>query len=399
MKCRILFVDDERNILQGLKRTFHDMHRVWDMRFATNGQEALELLGKEPADVILTDILMPEMDGIELLDRVKNAFPQTIRIILSADMDLKTSLQTVRQAHQFINKPSDVGLLKLTIERACCLNRLLTHETLKRQLTRLETLPALPDLYRQVVDALANPDCTIQDVAKIIEKDIGMATKLLQLVNSSFFGFARHVTIPSEAVVLLGIDIVRVLVLTIGLFTEFRQSGVSERIIEAVYNHSIETGKLARDIALSASLPKKHADDAFMAGLLHDLGKLVIVYNMPEQYGNLLEASLSSNVAIEDEGRETVWREPCTDRRLSYRVMGVLIRHRGSCGVSSCTRSISIQHIRCPGRRSCEQRPYSSTVGYKCAGKTDNGTRPELLGKDWHGGPDPEMAGAIREGK
>ena len=304
MKYKILFVDDERNILRGLRRMLHSRHREWDMQFANSGKEALEMLEKEPAHVIIADIRMPQMDGIELLARVKEAHPQTVRIILSAELDPETTLQTIRDAHQFIGKPSDVEHIQLTIERACCLHNLLTDQALKRQLTRLETLPSLPDLYKEIVDVLADPDCTIQRVAGIIEKDIGITTKLLQLVNSAFFGIARRISIPSEAVVLLGIDVVRALVLTIGLFTDFQKSGVSEQIIKDVYDHSMKTGKLARDIALSASVSKEQADEAFLAGLLHDIGKLVVVQNVPEEYGKLLANRLVRDIPIVEEERK-----------------------------------------------------------------------------------------------
>jgi YesN/AraC family two-component response regulator len=83
MKKRILFVDDEVNMLQGLRRMLNTMRHEWDMVFVESGQEALALLAQTPCDVIVSDMRMPGMDGVQLLTQVMERFPLTVRIILS----------------------------------------------------------------------------------------------------------------------------------------------------------------------------------------------------------------------------------------------------------------------------------------------------------------------------
>lgn len=299
MKRKILFVDDERNILQGLRRMLHGMHDVWDMRFADGGHQALLMLAEDPADVIVSDMRMLGMDGVELLTRVKADYPHMVRIVLSGHADSKTILKTVRLAHQYISKPCGANQLKITIDRACMLKEMLVDDELRRQVARMETLPGLPTVYARITQALKDPECSIQQVGDIIAQDIGMTAKILQLVNSAFYGLARHVSGPAEAAVYLGLDTIRALVLTIGLFSDFAQSGIPSQVVQSLYDHSIKTGNLARDIALSASLGKEHQDDAFMAGLLHDLGKLVLAYHMPKTYGRLLKLTLEKKSDIQ----------------------------------------------------------------------------------------------------
>jgi HD-like signal output (HDOD) protein/ActR/RegA family two-component response regulator len=279
MKRRILFVDAEPNMQRALRRMFHSKCDLWDMSFASDGRQAMDMLSAAPIDIIVCDLHLPDMDGIELLTRVKANHPHAVRIIFSGDIRLDTSMQTVRLAHQYIAKPADTHQIEATIHRACMIKDLLDDDSLRRRIAGLETLPVLPDLYTQIVTSLTDPQGSVGNAGMIVARDMAMTAKILQLVNSAFFCLAREVTSPSEAVVYLGLDIIRALVLTIGIFNQFSGSGVPTALFEQLYMHSMQTGTLAREIALAADLSRRQADDAFTAGLLHDLGKLVIACN------------------------------------------------------------------------------------------------------------------------
>jgi YesN/AraC family two-component response regulator len=80
---RILFVDDEPNVLAGLKRMLYSLRNEWDMTFVSSGAEALQCLSESPFDVLVTDVRMPGMNGVELLEQVVNLHPGVIRIVLS----------------------------------------------------------------------------------------------------------------------------------------------------------------------------------------------------------------------------------------------------------------------------------------------------------------------------
>ena len=279
MKRRVLFVDPEPNMQRALQRIFHSMHDRWSMSFADSGHRAIDLLAAQPIDIVVCDLCLPDMAGIELLSRVKADHPQTVRIIFSGDTRLETSMQSVRLAHQYIAKPVDTKRIVAIIQRACLLKDLLDDDGLCRRIAGMETLPVLPSLYNQIVSALTDPQGSVETTGAIIARDIAMTAKILQLVNSAFFGLARDVTSPSEAVVYLGMDIIRALVLTIGIFNQFDGSSASKALLEDLYTHSMQTGILARDVALDANLSRRQVDDAFTAGLLHDLGKLMIASN------------------------------------------------------------------------------------------------------------------------
>jgi putative nucleotidyltransferase with HDIG domain len=295
---RILFVDDEPNVLKGMQRMLRGMRKEWDMHFVDSGTAALEMLAASKYDVIVSDMRMPGMDGAELLTQVRDLYPEMVRMVLSAYADHKAIMRTVRLAHQYIAKPCDADVLKSTIERSFMLKQHLDNEKLRRLISKMASFPGLPDTYARVTELLRDPDASIQAVAKVIGEDIGMTVKILQLVNSAFYGLARKVTSAEEAAVYLGIDTLRALVLTIGVFSGFEENAVSRQIVEDIYRHSMKTGALAKAIAAQEGMEKDRIEEAFMAGLLHDLGKLVMVHNMPRTYGRLLQATLDRNLTI-----------------------------------------------------------------------------------------------------
>jgi putative nucleotidyltransferase with HDIG domain len=289
-------VDDEPRILKGLQRMLRKMRHEWIMAFAESGNEALAMLAKYKFDVIVSDMRMPGMDGSQLLSNVQEKYPLIVRIVLSGHSDHKMILKSVRPAHQYLSKPCDPELLHATIGRACALRDILTHESLKRIVSQTEFIPSLPSIYTQVVEELRSPDGSIKKVGEIIAKDLAMTAKILQLVNSAFFGTPSHVSNPGQAVQLLGLDTVKALVLSIGVFSKFDGTTPSTRIIENIYRHSIKTGTLARKIATKENGDREMVDNTFMAGMLHDLGKLVLIANFPEKYQKIFELSRHENL-------------------------------------------------------------------------------------------------------
>ena len=107
MKTRILFVDDEPNVLEGLKRMLRGKRDEWDLAFAGTGPEALEILQREPLDGTVSDMRLPGMDGPQLLTEVQRRHPLIVRIVLSGQSDQAMILQSVRPAHQYLTKPCD----------------------------------------------------------------------------------------------------------------------------------------------------------------------------------------------------------------------------------------------------------------------------------------------------
>lgn len=300
MKPRVLFVDDETNVLQGLARMLRPMRNKWEMEFAQSGQEALELLAREHFHVIVTDMRMPGMDGSKLLEQVMQLYPHMVRIVLSGHSDPIMILRSVGAAHQYLAKPCDAELLVSTVERALNLQELFSTPQVQALVAGLGTLPSLPSLYNQILAELQAPEPSPQKVGEIVARDVAMAAKILQLVNSAFFGLFREVRHPVEAVRYLGIETIKALVLSLHLFEELQPGPLENFSAEKLWEHSFQVARAAKRIAWRETHDPAVSDAAFTSGLLHDTGRLVLATSLPEQYGLLL------NKAQKD--KELIWQ-------------------------------------------------------------------------------------------
>jgi HD-like signal output (HDOD) protein/CheY-like chemotaxis protein len=279
----ILFVDDEPKILNGLKRMLYPMQRNWQMWFANSGEESLSVLQEHDIEVVVSDMRMPRMDGAQLLTEVKNKYPHIIRIILSGYSEKEMVMKSVGTAHQYLSKPCDAELLKSTIERVCSLRDILNNDVLRGLVAQMPNVPSLPDLYTALVTELNKSEPSTQKVVEIIKKDIGMTVKILQIVNSAFFGLSRRVSDPKEAIEYLGLDTISSLTLGLGVISQFESQQTSSLQFADIWAHSTSVGVIANKIA--RSVDSQIATDAFTAGLLHDVGQVVLAANLPQEFG------------------------------------------------------------------------------------------------------------------
>lgn len=298
MRRSILFVDDEPNILQGLQRLLRPLREEWRMAFANSGAAALKAMEENVFDVVVSDMRMPGMNGAELLTAVRARHPQVVRIILSGQSDREMIMRSVGPAHQFLAKPCDPAVLKGTIQRACALRELLADRNLKQLISQMETLPSLPGLYTQLMEEVNSPDASLQRVGEIIAQDVGMTAKILQLVNSAFFGFGKHVTSPVNAVKLLGIETIKALVLSVHVFSQFEERRLRGLHLESLWNHSHRVGACARLIALNEKAGSRTLEEAFTAGVLHDAGKLILAANVPDLCEEVLQVARDEQIAV-----------------------------------------------------------------------------------------------------
>jgi len=241
-------------------------------------------MAEAPFDVVVSDMRMPGMDGAQLLTEVRQRYPATVRIVLSGHSDLELVMKSVGPTHQYLTKPCDVDKLKATVERAVALRSLLISDELRTLVTGLHSIPSLPALYEEIVQALRSPDAALSVIGEIIGRDPGMSAKILQLVNSAFFGLGRAVASPGQAVSFLGLDTIRALVLSVNVFEQFDPQKIRAFRLESLWIHSLSVGTLARTIATLESSLKSVREESLLAGLLHDIGKLILVANLPNEY-------------------------------------------------------------------------------------------------------------------
>jgi putative nucleotidyltransferase with HDIG domain len=289
-KSRILFVDDEPHLLKMLQMALHRMTE-WDASFVESGEAALALMETRQFDVVISDMRMPRMSGAQFLNEVMRRSPRTLRIILSGFADQALVMSCIGATHQYLTKPCSLETLRAVLRRLRKLNTRLNSPELKELTGKIVSLPSIPSLYYSIMDALQDPNCSTDRIGEVVSSDPAMTAKLLQLVNSAFFGFARNVSSSAEAVQLLGLDRIRGLALSLLIFNAFESRKLQALSIEAVWKHSLKTALGAQRIAQMETDDEAIGEQSFTAGLLHDLGKLIFADSLPEKYAAALSQS------------------------------------------------------------------------------------------------------------
>lgn len=274
-KIKIVFVDDEPSILQGMRRMLRGHRDKWDMSFFESGDEVIEHFSKERVHAIVSDMRMPGMSGADLLNWVKKEHPDVVRIALSGYSDSQMTLESLGATHQFISKPAEPGQIESALIRTLKLRRALSDKEVVKVITGMGGIPSLPASYHQLMDLIAKDDFGIDEVGAIVERDMALSASLLKIVNSAFFGFYGHVESPSQAVSMLGIQTVKNLAVSEQVFSHFKSIDIDVHELTKLNEASQKVAGLASRFAKSINMNKQSVDHCQIAGLLCHLGDFV----------------------------------------------------------------------------------------------------------------------------
>jgi HD-like signal output (HDOD) protein/ActR/RegA family two-component response regulator len=299
MTC-ILFVDDEPQVLRGLKASLYTRRKDWNMHFAQGGARAIALMREMHFDVLVTDLRMPEVDGTTLLARTRADSPDTVCIVLSGYADEEQSQRLISLAHRYLSKPCEPVRLEECVERCLAIQSIIQSVELRAQLGSLGALPSMPTTFAALQRALASPKTDSSKVATIIQKDPAIAAKVLQVCNSAFFRLPRRVASIQQAVSYLGLSTVRSMVLSAELFKPGKTLCAALDLGQ-LQRHALNVALVARSLAAETAW----AEDAFLAGLLHDIGFLVLGRQRGVEMQQALEAH-ATGMPLEDAERKFV---------------------------------------------------------------------------------------------
>jgi HD-like signal output (HDOD) protein len=297
---RILFVDDEPRILDSLRRMLRRVRDQWDAVYAESGPEALKLLETEPRDVIVSDIRMPHMTGVELLQEVRRRHPGMVRMVLSGQASRESVLAAAGPTHQYLPKPCSFEALKQSVESITSLSRMVADEGLRAMICGLDSLPSLPSTYDTLVEEFGKSEPSRKVVDQAVEDDVAMAAKMMQLVSSGFFGPPQEIGSPAEAVQLVGLDVMQKLVLDVKVFRPCDAAQVNALELPRRWRHTCGIAACARMIAVKHAASKQVVNAAWQAAYMHGVGKILLAKHFGSVYADLLASCARGPTRLSD---------------------------------------------------------------------------------------------------
>ncbi len=305
-RLNVLFVDYEIRVIDGLRRQFRSQRSNWDMRFASSGEEALKMLDEEPANVVVSDMRMPGMCGAELLKSVRENWPDTVRFVLSGQTDQSELLKDIGSIHQFVQKPCDPDRLTHAITRTHSLISLVESDKLRSVVAGIQSLPIVSQVYVRLVDALKDDTSNADMVTRIVEEDVGLCAKILQLVDSAFFGMPRRTVSVKDAIVLIGMKNLLQLVMSARIFDTLNQNNSDQGIITELWSKSSGIGGVAKKLAKDSGQSQDIYDQVCLAGVLSHIGRAILARAMPDEFSEVVKSSESNGKTIREQELEII---------------------------------------------------------------------------------------------
>lgn len=268
-----LFIDDEPAVLRALRRALRPCQRDWEMLFLTDQEEALETVSSVRPWVVFADRMMMGMDGLELLERVIEQEPEIIRVLLTGNVTRETAVAAARTAHFLLRKPFEIEQIRDVLVRARVLRQLPMSDQLRRELGAMRALPVLPEVFHRISAELNSEEPDIDHVAALISQDQGLLSKVLQVVNAPFFGFQSPTTSAQVAVMRLGLETIRSLVLLVELY--HRDVGEQQSKLADLLHEAMALADLMSALGGQAGIKTSLLRDGLVCALLHNIGRLV----------------------------------------------------------------------------------------------------------------------------
>ncbi|RKX25113.1 MAG: hypothetical protein DRP45_06690 [Candidatus Zixiibacteriota bacterium] len=270
----------------------------WEAESVANAAEALKVLDELTPKVIVSMMKLPDMDGSELLKQASEKYPRMIRFLVSDETDRATAMKSVGYVHRLVPSSLDPCELRKMIENSVDLRDLMANEELCDRIAAVGSLPSPPETYNKLVSELKNENTSVRKIAELVGQDVAITAKLFQMINSAYFGLSGRVESVSHAINLLGLDTVQSIVLSAGVFNQFEDPGLKEYSIESIYNRSMAVGAKARLLAHAFGLSRGFTEDALMSGMLHDVGKLLMLTEFEVELKESIQLAKSDSLPL-----------------------------------------------------------------------------------------------------
>lgn len=302
---RVLFVDDEPNILGAMRRMIR-MHRPsWTILCAQSGESALECLDENPVDVVVSDMMMPGMTGGQLLEKVRQRFPGTLRIALSGQVGLPQVMESIRCVHHYISKPCSAEALAEKIETALEAGSFIPDRQLREHVANPAFIPVQASVFERLMLEFEKPDPSLEVIVDQIKQDISLTATMLSLVSSPFFGLPRKLESITEAFSMLGLEVITG-ILPSSLLSPQERAGTPGFSLELLNDHSRRVRSVAGQLAIHAGASREVASRSFISGMMHDFGKTILATTCAQKFSEAVDLVEKRHCTLSQAEREVL---------------------------------------------------------------------------------------------
>ncbi|MCD4651944.1 MAG: HDOD domain-containing protein [Candidatus Cloacimonetes bacterium] len=296
----ILFFEPDKKDQKRFKKMFAKVSSQYRITFCDSQEAMYAELRKNFFDILIVNIHDTGLSGLDLISRLGKQYPDMIRVVLSDTEDQMLMLRASVVAHQYISKPYDLNTICQAIKRFTRVRELMGNSNLSKLISQMKNLPTPPVIYTQLMRKLKEDDISLSEIGKMIEQDIGMSAEILRVVNSAQFGVRKKVISPTQAVTLLGINMVKDLMLSTHLFSQYEEKPFLGISYKSIWNHGMSTAGICRKISSSEKLGNETTNAAFISGLLHGIGVLVLASEFPETYFETVMRAEKEDIPLQE---------------------------------------------------------------------------------------------------
>jgi len=302
----LLFVDDEPKVLDGLRRMLHSMRKEWDMRFAGGGREALAVLAGAPADVVISDMRMPGINGAKLFAEVESLYPRTARILLTGQSNTEATLRLVGPSQVFLSKPCDGMQLTRAVNQAVKLRHYLGRPVLRHLMSGLRWDKRLLPTYFQIRDELLQEKPAPAKIASLIESAPELERAFLHLAGVVYPHGPRAVH-SYQAIRNLKAENFHTTIVAATILSLIAGNDVMRCETDRLLHESLQVAKLSACICELHGFGPENAAIAFLAGLLHNTGAAVLAANTPEKMRQFTAQRKAAPAEPQVESERRIW--------------------------------------------------------------------------------------------
>ncbi|MBC2606472.1 HDOD domain-containing protein [Pelagicoccus albus] len=304
MTTRILIIDPCEDTLKYYREVLEPKSSQWTLDCTGDSTEGIELAKRNTPDVVIVALSIDDDHGPDLLRSLDKIAPDAQPFISATETE-KTKLEsTLGSKFHFLPNPCHADKLITEINRCIAIETWLGNPRIKELISKMGEFPSLPSIYLKVVSALNSKNASAELIADCISGDLAISAKVLQTVNSSYYGFDQKVSNISEAVSILGLESVKNLVLGIEVFNKLGRSRHHKAITDQLWHHSMSVATAARRISQFETNDSDMAEEAYTAGLMHDIGKLVHLNAEPEKFQDAIKMANEESIPLHEAEEE-----------------------------------------------------------------------------------------------